>query len=223
MFLGHFAVGFAAKRVAPRVSLGVAFAASQWLDLVWPVLVLAGVETVRVDPGATAFTPLDFEHYPWSHSLMAAIAWAAAWAIACLLLQRSRREALVMALVVLSHYLLDVISHRPDLPLGLGDGLKVGLGLWRSVTATVVVEGALFVCGLGLYLRTTRACSRKGAALLWSLVGFLVLVYLANAFGPKPTVGTPAAAIAGPALAMWLLVGWAQLADRHRQLRLGAA
>jgi membrane-bound metal-dependent hydrolase YbcI (DUF457 family) len=217
MFVGHFAVGLAAKKVVPGVSLGALFIACQLVDLIWPVLVLAGVEQVRVDHAATAYTPLDFEHYPWSHSLAMNVIWALAAFGVLKALRRTNREAVVVSAVVFSHWLLDLLTHRPDLPLLPGDSAKVGLGLWGSVAGTVIVETALFGAGVWLYLRATRTLNRKGTWALWTMLGLLALIYVGNSFGPKPPVDTPAAAIAGPALAMWLFVAWAHWADKNRQ------
>jgi hypothetical protein len=199
MFIGHAALALAAKPLAPRANLGVALAATYWLDLVWPVLVLAGIERVEVAPGITAFTPLDFVHYPWTHSLVAAAAWGALFGLCCWKL--GRRAAIVMGLLVLSHWALDALSHRPDLPLWPGGSAMVGLGLWNSVAATLVVESALFAAGIALYLRT----GGRGTLAFWALIGFFVLAYLGAAFGPPPP---SAAAVAASALALWLLPVW---------------
>ncbi len=217
MFIGHFALGFAAKRAAPELGLGAAFAAAQLLDLVWPVLVLAGVERVAVAPGNTAVTPLAFEHYPWSHSLVAALVWAAAFAVLLLARGRGRRAALVGGALVASHFLLDFVSHRPDLPLAPWASPKVGLGLWGSVPGTVVVELGLFGAGVLLYARATRPANGKGRWGLAGLLAFLLAIHAANLFGPPPPVGAPPALIAGPALAMWLLVAWGAWVDRNRR------
>src|SRR5512139_3691369 len=138
MFLGHFAVGFAAKRLAPRASLGTLFLAAQFIDLLWPLLVLLGIERVRIAPGITTVTPLDFEHYPWSHSLFAVSVWGVLFATVYLFIRRDRRASLVLGLAVLSHWLLDFLVHRPDLPL-LPGGERFGLGLWNSLAGTLVV------------------------------------------------------------------------------------
>ncbi|HTP28804.1 MAG TPA: hypothetical protein VMK12_24480, partial [Anaeromyxobacteraceae bacterium] len=162
MFIGHFAVGLAAKRLTPRTSLGTLFAAAQLLDLVWPVLVLLGVETVQVVPGTTAFDRLDFVNYPWTHSLLMAMVWATAFALVYRQRKGSGQGVWVVGGLVLSHWVLDFVSHRPDLPLAPG-ALKVGLGLWNSVPATVVVEGVLFSVGVALYATGTRARNRAGS------------------------------------------------------------
>ncbi|GEJ55938.1 hypothetical protein [Anaeromyxobacter diazotrophicus] len=212
MFLGHFAVALAAKRAAPRASLGTLFLAAQWLDLVWPALVLAGVEEVRVAPGDTAFTPLAFVHYPWTHSLALVVAWAAALGGAYLWRTGRRREAAVVAALVVSHWVLDLASHRPDLPLAPG-AAKVGLGLWNSVPATLAVESALFLAGVLAYASFTRARSRAGRYAFWGLVAALAGIYAASALGPPPP--SPRA-IAAAGLLLWLFVPWAAYVDRRR-------
>src|SRR5262249_2534900 len=117
MFIGHAAVALAAKKLAPEVSLGVLFAAASWLDLVWPILVLLGVETVRIDPGNPGVTPLDFVSYPWTHSLVLALLWSLLFALALSPWVRDARSRYVLAALVFSHWVLDFIAHRPDLPL----------------------------------------------------------------------------------------------------------
>ena len=214
MFLGHFAVALAARRATPRTSLGWLFAACQLPDLIWPVLLLAGVERAHVAPGDTAVTPLAFDHYPWSHSLLMTIVWGIALAGIYVAYRGDRRAALVLEAVVVSHWVLDWISHRPDLPLTPWGETRVGLGLWNSVMATVVVEGLLFAIAVWMYSRATRARDRTGRVAWLSLVVFLVLIYVANIFGPPPKNMT---AVAVSALAIWLLVWWAAWADRHRE------
>ncbi len=217
MFIGHFAVAFAAKKAAPSASLGTLFLAAQLADLVWPVLVLAGIEVVAVSPGITAFTPLDFVSYPYSHSLVALAGWAALFCIVYGLLRHPGRRALIVgAALVLSHWVLDVLTHRPDMPLSIGSPTKLGLGLWDSVAATIIVEGALFAAGVALYCRTTVATGRTGTVSLWTLVGFLAIVYVANIFGPAPPGSS---AVAWVALSMWLLVAWGYWVDGQRRPR----
>jgi len=215
MFIGHFAVALGAKRAAPAVSLGTLILACQFADLLWPTLVLTGVEHVAIAPAITAVTPLDFQSYPYSHSLMMLSVWAALVALVYRMARSSATTAalLVIAGVVLSHWVLDVASHRPDMPLIPGNDTKVGLGLWNSVPATIAVEAAMFITGLWIYLRTTTARDRTGTVALWALVAFLAVVNVANLYAPPPP---DAAAVAWTAQAIWLLVAWGYWIDRHR-------
>lgn len=214
MFIGHFALGFAAKRAAPAVSLGSLFLACQLADLVWPTLVLAGLERFEVRPGVTTVTPLDFIHYPFSHSLVALLLWGGAFALGYKLLRRSSWTApVVLALLVLSHWVLDVITHRPDMPVTVTGEQRLGFGLWNSLPATLIVELILFGIGVAVYQRTTVARDRTGRFALAGLVLFLLVIYLANLFGPPPP---NMAAVAWSAQAMWLLVAWGYWIDRHR-------
>ena len=215
MFVGHFAVAFGAKRAVPAVSLGTLFIAGQLADLVWPLLVIAGIERVGVQPGLTVVTPLDFVYYPFSHSLLAAAAWALAFGAAYAGLRNApARTGAVLAIVVASHWALDALTHRPDMPLTVSaESARVGLGLWNSFAGTMAVELLLFGAGLWLYAKATKAVDHTGRAALGGLVAFLLIIYVANLFGPPPPSGM-AAAWSG--LAMWLLVAWGYWVDRHR-------
>jgi len=213
MFAGHFGVALAAKRAAPRTSLGTLLAAALLLDLVWPALLLAGVERVRIDPGNTAFTPLDFEYYPFTHSGVAVVLWSLAFGAAVLWRTGYRRGAAVAAALVASHWVLDLVAHRPDLPL-VWEGPRVGLGLWSSVPATLAVELAVLAAGVALYARAAPARDAAGRWALAALVAFLLVIEAANAFGPPPP-STTAIGIAG--LALWLFVPWGAYLDRHRR------
>jgi hypothetical protein len=214
MFIGHFAVALAAKKSAPKASLGTLFFAAQLVDLVWPILVLAGIEVVRIAPGITAFTPLDFEQYPISHSMAGAIAWSLLLGAGYYALRKQTRESVVLCCLVFSHWLLDLLTHRPDLQLLPGVDYRVGLGLWNSVAATVIVEVGLFATGVFLYLRSTRAKDRTGAWALYGLLAFLAVIYAMNILSPPPP-GPEAIGYAG--LAMWLFIPWGWWIDRHRE------
>jgi membrane-bound metal-dependent hydrolase YbcI (DUF457 family) len=214
MFIGHFGLGLGAKRAAPFVSLGTLFIACQFADLLWPSLVLLGYERVDVRPGTTVMTPLDFVSYPYSHSLLALCAWGAACGATYLVITRKRvAPAITIALLVVSHWFLDYLTHRPDLPLTLHGQARLGLGLWNSVPGTLAAECLVFGAGLALYLRATKPRDRAGSIGLWGLVAFLLVVYFASTFGPPPPT---AAAVAWSAQAMWLIVIWGYWVDRHR-------
>ena len=214
MFIGHFGLGFGAKKAAPAASLGALFAACQLADLLWPTFLLLGYERVAVQPGATRFTPLDFVSYPYSHSLLALCAWGIGFGAIYYAIRRTRISAAVtIALLVVSHWLLDWATHRPDLPLTPNGVDRMGLGLWNSVPGTLAVELTIFGAGLLLYLRETTPRDRIGSIGLWTLVGFLLLVYAGGAFGPPPPTAT---AVAWTTQAMWLLVAWGYWIDNHR-------
>jgi hypothetical protein len=216
VFIGHFAVGLASKRIAPRASLGVLLAAPNLLDLLWPIFLLLGWEQVRIDPGNTAFTPLDFVSYPVSHSLLTSCGWGALFALLYWAVTRYVRGAVVVALSVVSHWVLDFVTHRPDMPLYPG-GPRVGLGLWNSVPGTIAVEVAMFAAGAWLYLSTTRARDRTGSYALWGFLAFALLTYVGNILSPPPP---SARAIAVAALALWIVPLWGWWIDRHRDVTL---
>jgi hypothetical protein len=213
MFIGHFAVGFAAKRIAPRTSLAILFVAVQLLDLLWPIFLLIGLEHVRIDPGNTPFTPLDFYDYPVSHGLLGAGALSVLFGLLFYAGKKSSRDAIVVGSLVFSHWILDFITHRADLPI-LGDSSpKVGLGLWYSVPGTLIVELGVFVAAVWIYLKATKPKSIWGTLSVVSLVIFFLAVYAVNFFGPPPP-STEMIAVAGNL--MWLIVLWAWWVERTR-------
>jgi len=212
MFVGHYAVALAARPSARRAPFWILFLAAQWPDLLWPILLLAGVEQVRIDPGNTAVAPLDFVRYPVSHSLVLDLLWGALLAAVVHWRYRDVKSSLWVGAAVVSHWVLDWISHRPDMPLWPG-GPRVGLGLWGSVSGTLLVELSLFAVGVVLYLRGTRAADRTGRWAFWSLVALLLMIYVSNLLGPPPP---SVAALAWVSLALWLLLPWTTWIDRHR-------
>ena len=213
MFLGHFGLALAARRLTAGRSLGAAVLAAQWADLLWPVLVLAGVERLAVEPGATAFNALDFVSYPWSHSLLALLVWGAVAGGLYYRWTGRPRDAAVVGALVPSHWLLDLVVHRSDLPVWPG-GPEVGLGLWTSVAGTLVAEFGLFAAGAAVYLTATSPRNRSGSWGAYGLLLLLVGVYLVTAFGPPPADST---AVAFGALALWLVVPLAGWVDSHRE------
>jgi uncharacterized membrane protein len=214
MFLGHYGLALAAKRVTPRTSLGTLAFATQFLDELWPILLLLGVERVRIVPGLMAASPLDFVHYPISHSLLTATLWGALIGGVYFAARRHSRGAWVVGLLVVSHWFLDVPMHRPDLPLWPGSRVLVGAGLWRSVTLTLVIELGLFVWGVVVYLRDTRARDAIGRWGLWTMVAVLALIFLSGIVGPPPPNER---ALAIGALGLWLFVPWSWWVDRPRE------
>ena len=214
MFLGHFALAFGAKRVSPALSLGTLFLACQFADLLWPTLVVLGYEVVEVDPGNTLVTPLNFVSYPYSHSLVALIGWSALFALIYRTIRGWHPVAIgTVAALVFSHYVLDVVSHRPDMPITLAGSRRLGFGLWNYPGTTLAVESVLFIAGTALYMSVTRASDRIGRLALYALIVTLVAVYFAALYGPPPP-SSSAVAMAGHLT--WLFVAWAYWVDRHR-------
>lgn len=213
MFLGHYGVAFAAKKAAPRASLGTLVLAAQFADILWPVLLLLGIEKVRIVPGLLPASPFDFVSYPISHSLVAQLGWGALLGLLYFAIKRDARTALLVGSLVPTHWVLDFIAHGPDMPIFPG-GPKYGLGMWNSVPLTIAVEYVLFGAGIVLYIRATRAKDLKGNLVLWSLIAVLGVLYLASLFGPPPG---SVQALAWSAIGIWLTVPWAAWADRHRQ------
>ena len=220
MFVGHFAVALTAKKAAPKVSLGTLVLSTQFLDLLWPLFLITGVEHVRIDPGNTAITPLDFYDYPISHSLLTVIGWGALVGTIYFAVRRHARGAWILAAGVFSHWILDAISHRPDMPLAPGLTKFVGLGLWNSVFASVIVEGLLFLIGVCIYARITSAVDWKGRFAYWAFVGALAFFWLVNIFGPPPP---DVDAIGWVGLTVLIFVPWGYWIDEHRAVRTGDA
>ena len=216
MFIGHFAVGFAAKRFAPRSSEVVLLAAPLLADLLWPVFLLLGWEQVRINPGNTRFTPFDFVSYPWSHSLLKLCVWATAFGAICYAITRYWAGVVAIWIGVVSHWVLDWVTHRPDMPLVPG-GACYGLGLWNSIAGTMVVEILMLTLGVWMYARATRSKDRIGRYAFIAYVGLLMVFYIGDRFSTPPgSVGE----IAWPAIvAAIVLILWAWWFDRHRSAK----
>lgn len=214
MFIGHFGAGLAAKKFDSRPSLGTMFMASQFIDLIWPLFILTGIEKVAIEPGNTAFTPLNFIYYPFSHSFLGVLIWAALFGAVYFMIKKNGKTAALMGGLVISHWVLDLLTHRPDLPLVPWSDIKVGLGLWNSVPFTIMVEFLIFAAGAYLYLTSTQAVNKKGSILIWSLLIFLVVIYVTNIFSPPPP---DEQAIGTVGLLQWLFIGWGYLADKNRR------
>jgi hypothetical protein len=213
MFIGHFAVGLGAKKVAPQVKLGTLFFAAQFLDLLWPLFLIFGIEHARIDPGNTAFTPFDFYHYPISHSLLTSIGWSILFGGVYFYLKKNLRHSIILGCAVFSHWLLDLLTHKPDLPIVPGGRTVLGLGLWNSIGGTLIVEGLLFIGAVYIYSKTTKPIDRVGTFAFWGLIALLLISYIANILSPPPPNMT---AVAYAGFAQWLFIALAYWIDRHR-------
>lgn len=213
MFIGHFGVGLAAKKVDQKPSLGTLFFASQFIDLLWPIFLLLGIEQVIIDPGNTVFTPLDFVYYPFTHSLVGVLFWAIVVGGVYYLIKKNLKTGILLGALVVSHWLLDFLTHAPDLPIAPGLDLKVGLGLWNSLIFTLLFETVIFAVGIFLYLKITQAKNKKGEYGFWGLIIFLIMIYIMNVFGSTPPNEE---VIAWAGNLQWLFVLWAYWVDKNR-------
>ncbi len=211
MFIGHFGAGFAAKSVDKKISLGTLFLASQFIDLLWPILLLLGLESVKVEPGNTAVTPLNFVSYPISHSMFGVIILGVIFGIIYFLLKKNLRGSILLGILVFSHWLLDLLTHRPDLQLFPWSDYKVGFGLWNSFYGTVIVEGLIFAVGVFIFYKIRKLQSKSKKIWFWSLVILLAAIYIVNLFGPPPPSEEPIAIVG---LSQWLIIAWAYWIDK---------
>lgn len=215
MFIGHFGIGFGAKKLAPKLSLGFLFIAVQFSDLLWPVLLLLDIEHVKIVPEITKVTPLDFFDYPVSHSLALVIFWGLLCAVITRVLIKDMKYALIIFFCVISHWFLDLIMHRPDLPVFPGDPARLGLGLWNHPVLTLILEGIVFSSGVYFYYSVTSPKNNFGKYLLIILISLLVLVQIGNMFGPPPPNVN---AIAWAGHLQWIFVILAFYADKNRTI-----
>jgi hypothetical protein len=211
MFVGHYGVSFAAKRVDRTIPLWVLFLAVQFLDVLWAPFILLGIEKIRIVPGITASNPFDLYYMPYTHSLVAAVFWSCLGGFAYHFIAHPthRQTSAVVGVAVFSHWILDLIVHRPDLPL-YGNSAKVGLGLWNAPVLAFGLEAALLFGGLWFCLRGRQAHSH--GTLVFGVLMLAIQAYIF--FGPPPTSDRAAALTALIAYAVFATVIW-WLQDRH--------
>lgn len=203
MFIGHYALGLTCKKVSKSPSLAVMFIAVQWLDLIWPIFVLLGLETFQIEPGNTKVTPLNFIAYPYSHSLLMSVVWGLLLGVVYFLFTRNKQGSLLLGGLVVSHWVLDFITHRPDLPITPFSDLKVGLGLWNFPLLEATVEFGMFIVGAYVYF---KSATPKRKIAYWTLIGFFLVIHTMNLLGPPPPSIN---AVAWSANLMWVFVLWA--------------
>jgi hypothetical protein len=216
MFIGHYALGLASRGLTSKKqnkapSLAVMFIAVQFLDLLWPIFVLLGIEKVQIDVGNTKLTPLAFTFYPYSHSLLTSIIWGLLFGLIYFFITQNRKGSFLLFVLVVSHWILDLMTHIPDLPLSPFGNLKAGFGLWNYPMIETIFEIGLFITGTILYFKFVKP-ERKIA--FWALIVFLLIIHLMNIFGPPPPTVN---AIAWSGNLMWLFVLWAWWIEKIKQ------
>lgn len=213
MFIGHYGLAFASKKASRKIQLGTAILAAQFLDLLWPVLTLMNIEWFSIDPGNTKITPLNFEHYPYSHSLLGSTVLAIFFGLFYYLFKKDRKLSVIYALLVFSHWVFDFITHRPDLPLTYTSSQKIGLGLWNYPGPAIFAECLIYISGIYIYLKNTKAINKKGNILLWILLLLLAAFYAINLSGPPPP---STKMVSYSALALWIFVALGYWIDKNR-------
>jgi len=219
MFVGHLAVGLVAKRIEPKLSLGTGVLAAMLVDLLWAIFLIAGIEHVHFKPGMGAGNYFDAYDIAMSHSLLMGAVWAALFAAAYFLRRHYPRGAWILFAAVLSHWFLDFVSHRPDMPLAPGVHRYFGLGLWNSIPATVIVEGGFWLVAIVLYARATHPKNRAGVYAFWTVVVLLTLAWYNNIAGPPPR--NPHTAPIVSLIFFSLVVAWAYWMNRLRPAQPG--
>jgi len=215
MFIGHYGVGLASKKAGKNISLGTLFMAAQWLDLLWPIFLVLNIEHVTIHPGDTKMTPLNFDYYPFSHSLLFVIIWSVLFGFVYYFLRKNLKNSIILALLVLSHWVLDLFVHRPDLALYPGGPFE-GLGLWNYPVIEIILEFLIYIAGIILYINVTKPKDKIGKYSFRGLIILLALFHVMNLTGPPP----PNEKMIGYAsLSLWLIVLWAYWTDRHRELK----
>ena len=218
MFIGHFGLSFAAKKLAPKVSLGTLFIATQFVDLLWPFLLVFHIERVAIVPGFTKTNALEFLYFPYTHSLLMGFVWGIVVGGIYWLFKRDTLGSMVIGLCVLSHWFFDLVVHVADLPLTPFGDYKVGFGLWNHVAATLIIEFIIFLAGTYIYATFTRAKNKIGKWVLWILVVLLLIVHLANTFGPAPSDSIMTLFISFTSL-MAIILALAYWVDSNRELK----
>lgn len=204
MFIGHWAPALAVAARRPAPTIGVLFIAAQLVDWAFFGLLLAGVEHMRFSPGISVMNPMDLYHMPFTHSLLGAAVIATVFGAAVLAATRNRSAALATGAVVLSHWLLDLLVHVPDLTLA-GSPPKLGLSLWNYPYLEMPIELGITFGALWLYARNRQ----PAAARVWMLAAVLLLLQAVNWFGPvEPEVSAGTSLLAFFAFGLVTLAAW---------------
>jgi hypothetical protein len=217
MLVGHSAIALAGKRLEPRLSLGTLMAAAFLADLLGTALILLGIEHWTFKPGGTGVNAVDLDSIAWSHGLLPDVLWAGLLAGGYFLWRRHIIGAWILFAAVLSHWILDFVSHKPDMPLAPGLSGRFGLGAWTSLPATLLVEGLPWLIALAVYVGATRASERTGIYVFWPVIVLLTLAWIGNFTAGRPAGGSLAAAAISSLTFFTLLIAWAYWMDRVRK------
>lgn len=213
MFIGHYGVAMSAGKAGSGFRLGTAILAAQFLDLLWPLFTIAGIESFSIVPGDTKLTPLRFDNYPYTHSLSGSLAIALLFGLLYYFIRKNLRLAIVYAVMVFSHWVLDFITHKTDLAVSFTSPHKLGLGLWNYPVAAIVLESIVFIAGVYIYLSGTKPLNAKGKVLPLVLTGLLGIIYVMNLAGPPPPSVN---AVSYSALLLWAFVLLGYWTDKNR-------
>ena len=217
MLVGHIAAAMVGKRVEPKLSFGTLVLAALLADVLWCVFMLAGIEHVQIRSGLGAANYIEVFEVPFSHSLLMDAIWAALFAGIYFWRRRYIRGAVVLFAMVLGHWLLDFVAHKDAMPIAPGLRSHVGLGLWSSVPATIIVEGGLWLLAVIIYLRATRSNGRAGVVVFWIVFLLLTLAWFNNIAGPPPP--NPSTMGISSLVFFALIVVWAYWMNRLRAAR----
>jgi len=214
MFAGHVGAALVLGRVERRVNVGVLVFAALWLDVVLWAFVLCGWERASIPADYASTHQVEFV-FPYSHGLFAAVAWSALAGTAMLASRADsapssrRRAALLVAVAVASHWLLDALVHVPEMPLLGSDSMKVGLGLWRNMPLALALEGLVLAAGLWLFLAGRKLSKVRTVCLLLLSALLLALTVVGMTVAPPPpSVAAMAVSSLVIAVGVSVLVGW---------------
>jgi len=216
MFLGHVGIGLGIKSLSPRISLGTLLAASLFIDLLRPVIALMRLYLARLSGNYLEISSPEVADFSYTHSLLGVLFWASLFAVTFYIIRRTPREALICGIVVISNWVLDLVTLHSDLTLAPGLAIQAGINLFAYLPAVLATELSIFIIGIGFYCYRTKASDQTGIKWFWGMMILLLAVSLITLFGPDP--GSPLAS-AWLGQALWLLVFWGYWIERHRKLR----
>lgn len=216
MFVGHYSASFVIKKADSSIPLWLLFVAAQFIDILWATFILTGTEKMRIVPGFTASNPLDLYYMPYTHSLAGALFWAVLAGIIYLLWKRfSKLSALLVGVAVFSHWILDLVVHRPDLSL-YDDTLKMGLGLWNYPIVSLMLEMALLAGSTIFYLAGNARVNRSERKRIILFVAVLVVIGVINLLlPPPPSTGIFAIEALASYIAFALVAFWIEKKAGH--------